>query len=159
MYVDSTVSDLLDGGAGVCQDFVHLGLSLLRHHGIAARYASGYLFAAGTGGQQESIEVDTHAMGGGLAARPGGGEPIWVGADPTNCGLAAENHVKIGHGRHYPDVPPIKGVYRGTPSATLDASVIMTRLDGVDPASLARSLPVAHLPGAYEDRAHTSLGR
>ena len=38
---------------------------------------------------------------------------MWVGADPTNRGLAGETHVKIGHGRHYADVPPIKGVYRG----------------------------------------------
>jgi uncharacterized circularly permuted ATP-grasp superfamily protein len=36
-YVDSSVEDRLDGGAGVCQDFVHLGLCLLPHHGIAAR--------------------------------------------------------------------------------------------------------------------------
>ena len=40
-YVDSTIADLLEVGAGVCQDFVHLGLCLLRHHGIAARYVSG----------------------------------------------------------------------------------------------------------------------
>ena len=55
------ILDLLEAGAGVCQDFVHLGLSLLRHHGIAARYVSGYLFAAGSGDGQESVEVDTHA--------------------------------------------------------------------------------------------------
>jgi len=138
-YVDSTVADLLDGGAGVCQDFVHLGLSLLRHHGIAARYVSGYLFAAGPGRSEESVEVDTHAWLEALLPVPGGGEPIWVGADPTNRGLVAEDHVKIGHGRHYPDVPPIKGVYRGVANATLDASVTMTRLDRSDPASIARS--------------------
>ena len=46
-YVDSPLIDLLEGGAGVCQDFVHLGLNLLRHHGIAARYVSGYLFTTG----------------------------------------------------------------------------------------------------------------
>ena len=68
----------------------------------------------------------------------GGGEPIWVGADPTNRGLASERHVKIGHGRQYADVPPIKGVYRGAANAKLEASVKMTRLDGVDPASIAR---------------------
>jgi transglutaminase-like putative cysteine protease len=138
-YVDSTVRDLLSGGAGVCQDFVHLGLCLLRHHGIAARYVSGYLFAAGTGDDPESIEVDTHAWLEALLPVPGEGEPVWVGADPTNRGLAGENHVKIGHGRHYSDVPPIKGVYRGSASATLQASVTMTRLDGVDPASIARA--------------------
>jgi transglutaminase-like putative cysteine protease len=141
-YVDSTVPDLLEGGAGVCQDFVHLGLCLLRHHGIAARYVSGYLFASGADNSRESVEVDTHAWLEALLpigpAQPGG-EPVWVGADPTNRGLAGENHVKIGHGRHYADVPPVKGVYRGVASAELEASVTMTRLDRVDPASIARS--------------------
>ncbi len=138
-YVDSTITDLFEAGAGVCQDFVHLGLCLLRHHGIAARYVSGYLFAAPADGGQESVEVDTHAWLEALLPVPGGGEPMWVGADPTNRGLAGENHVKIGHGRHYPDVPPIKGVYRGSASANLEASVTMTRLDRIDPASIARS--------------------
>ena len=45
-YVGSTVTDLLDGGAGVCQDFVHLGVTLLRELAVGARYVSGYLFAA-----------------------------------------------------------------------------------------------------------------
>jgi transglutaminase-like putative cysteine protease len=138
-YVDSKISDLLDVGAGVCQDFVHLGLCLLRHHGIAARYVSGYLFAGGANQEQESIEVDTHAWLEALLPVLGGGEPVWVGADPTNRGLASDRHVKIGHGRHYADVPPIKGVYRGGASAELDARVTMTRLEGVDPASIARS--------------------
>jgi transglutaminase-like putative cysteine protease len=138
-YVDSTVADLLDVGAGVCQDFVHLGLCVLRRHGIAARYVSGYLFAAGAGSSQESVEVDTHAWLEALLPVLDGGEPIWVGADPTNRGLTGENHVKIGHGRHYADVPPIKGVYRGLANATLNASVTMTRLTSVDPASIARS--------------------
>jgi transglutaminase-like putative cysteine protease len=141
-YVGSTVEDLLDAGAGVCQDFVHLALILLRRHGIAARYVSGYLWAApeadtqprasrsaGTGGD-DSVEVDTHAWLEALI--PGGdgrGEPVWVGADPTNRRLAGETHVKIGQGRHYADVPPVKGVYRGAGGAELDAAVTMTRLD------------------------------
>jgi transglutaminase-like putative cysteine protease len=138
-YVDSKISDLLEAGAGVCQDFVHLGLSLLRHHGIAARYVSGYLFAAGSNDSFESVEVDTHAWLEALLPTPGGGDPVWVGADPTNRVLAGESHVKIGHGRHYADVPPIKGVYRGAASAKLNATVTMTRLERTDPASIARS--------------------
>ncbi len=160
-YVDSTIADLFEAGAGVCQDFVHLGVCLLRHHGIAARYVSGYLFAtaasgvatgssgssgssgsagsSGSSGSQESVEVDTHAWLEALLPVSDGGEPIWVGADPTNRCLVGESHVKIGHGRHYPDVPPIKGVYRGTANARHDARVTMTRLDRVDPASIARS--------------------
>jgi transglutaminase-like putative cysteine protease len=138
-YVDSGVADLLEAGAGVCQDFVHLGLCLLRHRGIAGRYVSGYLFATGDADQAESVEVDTHAWLEALLPVPGGGEPVWIGADPTNRVLAGETHVKIGHGRHYSDVPPIKGVYRGSASAELDASVTMTRLEGTDPASIARA--------------------
>ena len=53
--------------------------------------------------------------------------------------LAGETHVKIGHGRHYADVPPIKGVYRGVANAKLEASVTMTRLEGTDPAAIAQS--------------------
>ena len=138
-YVDSRIEDLFEAGAGVCQDFVHLGVCLLRHHGIAARYVSGYLFASGSGDRSESVLVDTHAWLEALLPDPRGGEPVWIGADPTNRVLAGENHVKIGHGRHYADVPPIKGVYRGGATAKLDASVTMTRLERADPASLARS--------------------
>jgi transglutaminase-like putative cysteine protease len=60
-FVGSTVDDRLEGGAGICQDFVHLALMLLRRHGIAARYVSGHLFAAPEGGGTDSVEVDTHA--------------------------------------------------------------------------------------------------
>ncbi|MFZ0385408.1 MAG: transglutaminase family protein [Solirubrobacteraceae bacterium] len=143
-FVDSRIADLLQAGAGVCQDFVHLGLLLLRHHGIAARYVSGYLFAGGSDDLRESVEVDTHAWlealmpGGSDPARPDQ-DPIWVGVDPTNRVLAGETHVKIGHGRYYADVPPIKGVYRGQASAKLDASVTMTRIERSDPASISRS--------------------
>ena len=136
-YVDSTVIDLLDAGAGVCQDFVHLGVLLLRRHGIAARYVSGYLWAPGEQASQDSVEVDTHAwLEALLPSTDGSSEPVWWGADPTNRRLVGEGHVKIGHGRHYRDVPPIRGVYRGAASAALEASVRMTRLD---PATSARA--------------------
>jgi len=130
-YVGSTVEDLLDAGAGVCQDFAHLALVLLRRNGIAARYVSGYLFAPPEGGEDaDSAEVETHAWLEALVP-PGedGGEPLWVGVDPTNRCLAGENYVKIGHGRHYRDVPPIKGVFRGAAKAKLKASVRMHRTD------------------------------
>jgi transglutaminase-like putative cysteine protease len=123
-FVGSTVDDLLEGGAGVCQDYVHLALILLRNHGIAARYVSGYLFAAPDDGGENSVEVDTHAWVEALLPDHG-----WVGADPTNRRLAGEEHVKIGHGRFYGDVAPIRGVYKGAASsAEHDVSVKMTRL-------------------------------
>ena len=125
----STVDDLLDGGAGVCQDFVHLSLILLRDAGVAARYVSGYLFAGPENGGGNSVEVNTHAWVEGLVPGPDGEEPTWVGADPTNRKLACDEHVKIGHGRHYGDVAPIRGVYRGTGgTAAHEVNVRMTRL-------------------------------
>ena len=128
-FVGSTVADLLETGAGVCQDFAHLALLLLRRHGIAARYVSGYLWAPSIGDEgADSAEVETHAWI--EALLPAGGEPVWVPADPTNRTLGGETHVKIGHGRHYADVPPVKGVFRGQSGAELSASVRMTRSDG-----------------------------
>jgi transglutaminase-like putative cysteine protease len=53
-----------------------------------------------------------------------------VGIDPTNRGYAGETHVKIGHGRSYQDVPPIRGVYRGPAAAEVDARVRMHRHNG-----------------------------
>ncbi|MEH3054569.1 MAG: transglutaminase family protein [Patulibacter minatonensis] len=148
-YVGSTVDDLLAAGGGVCQDFAHLALVLLRAHGIAARYVSGYLFSTGASGATDvssglgigsdpappaagnaSVEVATHAwVEALLPGGDGGGEPRWVGVDPTNRRLATEAHVKIGHGRHYTDVPPTKGVYFGAATSVLEARVTMTRLD------------------------------
>ncbi len=132
-YVGSTVADLLHAQAGVCQDFVHLSLVLLRRRGIAARYVSGYLWAAPEDGSSDSVEVDTHAwleaLLPGDASSPTHGEPVWVGADPTNRRLAGETHVKIGHGRFYADVPPIKGLYLGGVNSQLMAAVSISRLD------------------------------
>ena len=124
-FVGSTVSDLLEAGAGVCQDFVHLASRLLRSHGIAARYVSGYLFAPGEEGSSDSAEVQTHAWVEALV--PSDDEPVWIELDPTNKKVADETHVKIGHGRFYQDVPPIRGVYKGAASSDLEARVSMHR--------------------------------
>jgi transglutaminase-like putative cysteine protease len=129
-YVGSSVRDLLELGAGVCQDFVHLSLLLLRRRGIAARYVSGYLWAAPETEGSDSVEVDTHAwLEALLPSTDGHGEPVWVSADPTNRRLAGETHVKIGHGRFYADVPPVKGLYMGGALSELTAAVTMSRLD------------------------------
>ena len=61
-----------------------------------------------------------------------------MAAAPTNRKLAGEDHVKIGHGRHYSDVPPIKGVFRGTATAKLETSVRMTRTDTATRAAPAQ---------------------
>lgn len=138
-YVGSTIADLVAGGAGVCQDFAHLSLALLRRHGIAARYVSGYLFStADAEGEHEvssevtSVEVQTHAwVEALLPGGDGGDQPHWVGVDPTNRQLAGAQYVKIGHGRDYSDIAPTRGVYFGSATAELSAHVTMTRMGPV----------------------------
>ena len=122
--VGSTVSDFLRAGAGVCQDFAHLGLMLLREHDIAGRYVSGYFFTSPDPGGA-SAEVETHAWVEALLPVAGDGDPVWVGLDPTNRIPAGANHVKIGHGRHYPDVPPVRGTFAGSAQSQVDAQVRM----------------------------------
>jgi transglutaminase-like putative cysteine protease len=128
-FVGSTVQDLIEGGAGVCQDFVHLGALVLRRLGVGARYVSGYLFAAPADGGEDSVEVQTHAWLEALIPEVTG-ERRWIGVDPTNTGRAGETHVKIGHGRDYQDVAPIRGVYQGGATAELTAGVSMRRVSG-----------------------------
>ena len=117
---------MLAGGAGVCQDFVHLALSLYRSVGIPARYVSGYFYAVDVAGggapETEEIAVQTHAWV--EVALPGWG---WWALDPTNLQPAGERHVKIGHGRDYDDVLPLRGVYYGTSSHKLAVEVGMSR--------------------------------
>ena len=129
-YVGSSIDDLLRQEAGVCQDFAHLSLVLLRRRGIAARYVSGYLWAAPDDAGSDSVEVDTHAwIEALLPDADEGGEPQWVSVDPTNRRLADGSHVKIGHGRFYADIAPVKGLFIGNATSTLSAAVTLSLLD------------------------------
>ena len=121
------VVDLLERGRGVCQDYSHLSLAVFRSAGIPARYVSGYLYAvdisSGTDPDEDEIQVATHAWIEVLI--PGFG---WWGLDPTNRLVAGERHVKIGHGRDYEDVMPLRGVYHGdSESGGLEVAVTMSR--------------------------------
>ncbi|HKX76885.1 MAG TPA: transglutaminase family protein [Acidimicrobiia bacterium] len=125
------VNQVFEAGAGVCQDFVHLSLALLRAVGLPARYVSGYFYAeaAGTAPTTDEIEVQTHAWV--EVAVPGWG---WWGVDPTNAQPAGERHLKIGHGRDYDDVLPLRGVYVGEVDHSLRAGVVLS----VQPLSAVR---------------------
>ncbi len=121
-----TLPELVVGGAGVCQDFAHLALGMLRSVGIPARYVSGYLFAASETAldaqEADLVSVQTHAWI--EVAVPGWG---WWALDPTNGGEAGERHVVIGCGRDYGDVPPVRGVFSGPGVAAVDAEVLISK--------------------------------
>ena len=121
-----TLAELLEGRAGVCQDFAHLATGMLRSAGVPARYVSGYLFAADEtaldAATADVVSVQTHAWI--EAALPGWG---WWALDPTNGGEVGERHVVIGRGRDYGDVPPVRGAFSGSGTAEVDAEVVIGR--------------------------------
>jgi transglutaminase-like putative cysteine protease len=115
--VDSPIDHALESRQGVCQDFAHIMIGLTRRIGIPCRYVSGYLFHK-AGEKTRSAEGATHAWVETLL--PGLG---WVGLDPTNNVLAGERHVRTSVGRDYADVPPTKGVFKGSAESQLLVSV------------------------------------
>lgn len=119
--VHSSGLDALREGKGVCQDFAHLTLILLRSMGIPARYVSGYLHPQRKAEVGDTIEGQSHAW---VQAWTGG----WWDFDPTNDTEINEQYVTVGVGRAYSDVTPIKGIYSGEGSTDLDVIVEITRL-------------------------------
>ena len=120
--VTSTVREALERRAGVCQDFAHVMIAVLRSAGIPARYVSGYIFR---GDSQVLGAEASHAWC--EAYLPPHG---WVGFDPTNDLIVDEHFVKVAMGRDYRDVSPVRGVYRGARHAEMSVNVAMDVLAG-----------------------------
>ena len=125
--VDSPVDDALRSRQGVCQDYSHIMIALVRRAGIPCRYVSGYLFHR-TGDRTRSAEGATHAWV--EAWLPG---LNWVGFDPTNRTIAGESHVRTAIGRDYADVPPTRGVFKGDASTQLTVAVRVAPSDKAPP--------------------------
>ncbi|MBO7745271.1 transglutaminase family protein [Paenibacillus sp. MWE-103] len=122
--VHTIAGDMLRRRRGVCQDFAHLMIAACRSKGVPARYVSGYHFVGDLQGGSADFEQASHAWV--EAYVPGLG---WCGFDPTNDALVGERYVKLGHGRDYKDIVPVKGVYMGTSEAVLEVTVDVKRAD------------------------------
>jgi transglutaminase-like putative cysteine protease len=118
--VSTTVEEVLTHRRGVCQDFAQVMVGILRKLAIPCRYVSGFIHAGNRGYRGAT---QTHAWC--EAYFPSAG---WVGFDPTNNCPAGENFVKMAVGTNYRDVPPHKGVYRGSARETMSVSVITREL-------------------------------
>ncbi|MFN8100745.1 MAG: transglutaminase family protein [Mycobacterium sp.] len=119
--VHSSGLDALREGKGVCQDFAHLTLILLRGMGIPARYVSGYLHPTRNAKLGDVVDGQSHAW---IQAWTG----EWWNYDPTNDTEINEQYISVGVGRDYADVTPLKGIYSGAGSTDLDVVVEITRL-------------------------------
>ncbi|AKD04024.1 transglutaminase family protein [Pontibacter korlensis] len=102
-HVHTTVSEVIELGRGVCQDYTHLFIGVARLNKIPCRYISGYL----NQGLSLSGTAVMHAWA--EAYIPGHG---WQGFDPTNNLLADINYIKAAHGADYSDCSPIRGMLR-----------------------------------------------
>jgi transglutaminase-like putative cysteine protease len=125
--VDSPIEDALRSRQGVCQDFAHIMISLLRNLRIPCRYVSGYLYHD-QAHEDRSSEGATHAWL--EALLPGLG---WIGFDPTNNLIAGERHIRTAIGRDYADVAPTTGTMKGSGKTDLQVRVRVTPSEAVLP--------------------------
>jgi transglutaminase-like putative cysteine protease len=134
--VDSPIDDALRNRKGVCQDFAHIMIALLRRLKIPARYVSGYLFHEAKS-HDRSTDGASHAWVEVLLPKLG-----WVSFDPTNNLIASDRHIRVAIGRDYADVPPTRGVYKGEAQSELSVSVTVSPSDRPLPEEMMPSLAV-----------------
>ncbi|NYF79126.1 transglutaminase family protein [Granulicella arctica] len=133
--VDSPIDVALTSRKGVCQDFAHIMITLVRSKlRIPCRYVSGYLFH-GESHHDRSVNSATHAWIEALIPQLG-----WVGFDPTNLLVAGDRHIRTAIGRDYDDVPPTHGMFRGRANSELTVAVRVTPSEGTP--LLDQELPV-----------------
>lgn len=110
--VHTTAAEALAAGAGVCQDYAHVMLALLRSRGIPCRYAVGMLM--GEGKSHAWVEVLSGSC--------------WYSFDPTNCTPITDGHIKLSHGRDFYDCVINRGLFRGPAAQETNVSVIVSEI-------------------------------
>lgn len=121
--VDSPIDVALESRRGVCQDFTHIMLSLLRSLGIPARYVSGYLYHE----RRDRSDADaSHAWIEALLPEFG-----WIGFDPTNNLLVNDRHIRVSIANDYAGASPSKGVFKGAAKTSLEVQVQVSLLEQI----------------------------
>ena len=139
--VDSPIEEALRTRQGVCQDFAHILITLVRRLNVPCRYVSGYMFHREEDEKDRSLEGASHAWVEALV--PGLG---WVAFDPTNNLVGGDRHIRVAIGRDYADVPPTRGVYKGEAQSELSVAVTVSPADTAAPEPVMPSLVVRSRP-------------
>ena len=105
--VHGPLTAFLERRAGVCQDFAHLVVALVRSWGFAARYAMGYV-DTGVVPETASEVQATHAWSEVLI--PGAG---WRGFDATVGLVTNDAYIPVAVGRDSRDAAPVRGTFKG----------------------------------------------
>ncbi len=140
--VDLPIDVALEARRGVCQDYAHIMIALVRSVGIPCRYVSGYLFYTKS---YQSTPDATHAWVEAFLPPLG-----WIGFDPTNNVLAGERHIRVAIGRDYNDVPPTRGVFKGKAESELTVEVEVALTDA--PFAVESLLPVTGWQPEVDER-------
>ena len=122
------VSTIWRDRIGVCQDFAHIMLSVLRTAGLPSRYVCGYIETApprGDNGEGKRLvgSVATHAWVEVLL--PG---QRWVALDPTNNRWCGEQHIAVSFGRDASEAAPIRGTFKGSGDQIMKVQVKVIRV-------------------------------
>lgn len=122
--IQTNATQIAKNKQGVCQDFAHFMLAVLRTAQIPARYVSGYIESSSSS-QPDLIGAEaSHAWVEVLLP-----DQTWMGYDPTNGIFTVDRHIKLAIGRDYADVAPFRGTYRGIPSPQPIVKVEVKRLN------------------------------
>ena len=138
----SPITDMLRHNSGVCQDFTHLMIALARKLKIPARYVSGLVHPDA---EKYRGATQTHAWCELLFPSAG-----WIGFDAANNCMVGGNFVKVAVGRDFFDVPPNKGVYRGSSGESIEVAVHSEELVKVPPELAAERVQSLAIP-TYPD--------
>ncbi|MFT4095216.1 MAG: transglutaminase family protein [Niabella sp.] len=141
--VETSVDEIWKLKAGVCQDFAHFLLLILRRISIPARYVSGYICPKnqefrGAGATHAWVEAYLPDYG-------------WIGLDPTNNCIASDRHIRLAVGRNFSDCTPVKGTYKGSSDHILEVSVIIDNKEVSPPVEEIKNAPV------YEYKSHNPV--
>ena len=123
--VSTPLDVVMEEKKGVCQDFAQIAIACIRSIGLPARYISGYIETLPPPGKPKLVGADaSHAWF--AVFIPGFG---WVDFDPTNNTIPENQHIVVGWGRDYYDVPPLKGVIYSSGGSKLKVSVDIRAMD------------------------------
>ena len=92
-----------DLGCGVCQDYAHILLTLLRGEFIPCRYVAGLM--VGEGASHAWVEYFN------------GSE--WISVDPTHARICGDEYMKISHGPDFNSCSLERGIFHGNAEQTM----------------------------------------
>jgi len=118
--IQTPLEEVVEKRHGVCQDFAHVGIGVLRSLGLPARYVSGYLRTLPPPGKPRLVGADaSHAW----FSVFGGLDIGWIDFDPTNDAVVSTDHITLAFGRDFEDVSPVQGVVVGGQSTSMAVGV------------------------------------